>query len=278
MYHEALQSISEAAVGKAGFLRRQPLAYVVAAMLAGIYVGVGVFLALAVGAPLAAAGSPWLKTLMGAVFGIALSLVIFAGGELFTGTNMTLPIGWWRRRVSGRAVAAIWGASWLGNFAGAVLLVVLLHYSGVLNGEAERTLVQTLAVKKMHLPAVALLTRGILCNFLVCLGVWCAFRMKSEAGKLIMICWCLFAFVATGFEHSVANMTLLSLAMMQTPLPEFAGTLNIAGMAHNLVWVTLGNIIGGMVLVGGAYWLASGREEIAAKETPEAKPMAGMRS
>lgn len=259
MYAETLEAVSDAAVKKAAYARLHPLGYLVASMLAGAYVGVGVFLVMAIGGPLAAAHSPWVKTIMGVSFGVALSLVVFAGGELFTGNNMTMPIGWWQRRVSGKALFGIWGFSWVGNLLGAVLLALLLRASGVLDGEAERALVQAVAAKKMALPAVALLTRGILCNFLVCLGVWCAYRMKSETGKLIMIFWCLYAFIATGFEHSVANMTLLTLALVQPPQAAHAAALSWTGMAYNLGWVSLGNILGGMVAVGGAYWWASGR-------------------
>ncbi len=95
--------------------------------------------------------------------------------------------------------------------------------------------------------------RGILCNILVCLAVWCAFKLKEETAKLIMIFWCLFAFITSGFEHSIANMTLLSLSLM-VPHPD---TVSLAGLAANLVPVTIGNIIGGAVFIGAAYWFAN---------------------
>lgn len=259
MFTDTLDALGEAAEKKLAYARRMPFGYLLTSLLAGVYVGVAVFLVIAVGGPLHAAGSPWLKTLMGASFGVALSLVVFAGAELFTGNNMVMAIGWWQRRTSGRALLAIWGLSWVGNLLGAVLLAVALRYSGILEGDAERTLLQTLAARKMGLSIVELVLRGMLCNMLVCLGVWCAFRMKSEAGKLIMIFWCLYAFIAAGLEHSVANMTLLPLAMLQQPLADLGATLTWSGVGYNLLWVSLGNIIGGMCCVGGAYWLASGR-------------------
>jgi len=102
----------------------------------------------------------------------------------------------------------------------------------------------------MNAPFLELFMRGILCNTLVCLAIWCSMKLKEETAKLIMIFWCLFAFITSGFEHSVANMTLLSISLF-IPHPE---TVSWAGLAANLVPVTLGNIVGGMLFVGIAYW------------------------
>ncbi len=267
MFQDTLDAAGEQAGKKAGYLREHPVGYFIAAMLAGVYVGIGVLLAFIVGAPLAVEHAPLQKLVMGASFAIALSLVVFAGGELFTGTNLVLPVGWWARKNTVGQLLAVWATSWVGNLVGGVLLAALLYASGVLNDAPGLALVQSTAAKKMHLTPLVLLTRGLLCNWLVCLGVWCTLRMKSEAGKLIMIFWCLYAFVAAGFEHSVANMTLLTLALLQ----PHGADVTIAGMGTNLLWVTLGNIVGGAVFVGGAYWLATGSSQrTPAAATPEA--------
>jgi nitrite transporter NirC len=253
MYQETLDVVTAQAEKKATYLSRQPLGYFTAAMLAGAYVGIGVLLAFIVGAPLAAAHSPLQKLVMGASFGIALALVVFAGGELFTGNNMTLAIGWWARRTTVGQLLSVWATSWVGNLVGAIVLAALLFFSDVLNDAPGLALVQSAAEKKMHMAPHVLLVRGLLCNWLVCLAVWSALRMKSESGKLLMIAWCLYAFVAAGFEHSVANMTLLALALLQ----PHGAAVTLAGMGHNLLWVTVGNILGGALFVGGAYWVAS---------------------
>jgi nitrite transporter NirC len=250
MYAETVQAAATAAMKKVALWRENPGGYFVASLLAGAYVGVGVFLSMLVGTPLAAAASPWKTALMGASFAVALSLVIFAGAELFTGNNLFLPLARWRRLVSWRHVFAIWGVSYAGNLLGSMSLAALLTWSGVFE---DASLLLEVAAKKMQLPVGELMARGILCNWLVCLAVWCSIRMTSESGKLIMIFWCLYAFVASGFEHSVANMTVLSLALFLPHPPEVTWL----GMGYNLLWVTLGNIIGGMVFVGGAYWVAS---------------------
>jgi len=110
--------------------------------------------------------------------------------------------------------------------------------------------VNSAASNKMNAPFIELLMRGILCNILVCLAVWCAYKLKEETAKLIIIYWCLFAFITSVFEHSVANMTLLSFSLL-IPHPE---TVSLAGLTANLIPVTIGNVIGGVVFVGAAYW------------------------
>ncbi len=265
-YSDSVRAAGEVAAKKVAFLRDNPIGYLVAAAMAGAYVGVGVFLAFVVGG--AATGAPWQKIAMGVSFAIALSLVVFAGAELFTGNNLVMAIGWWRRRNTAGQMLAIWALSWVGNLLGAALLAVLLFFAASMNPDPHYVasnptavksaqqmiyeLVQSVSEKKMHLDPVVLFTRGILCNWLVCLGVWCTYRMQSESGKLIMILWCLYAFVASGFEHSVANMTLLTLALLQ----PHAAALTWGGMGYNLLWVTLGNIVGGAIFVGAAYWSA----------------------
>ena len=110
----------------------------------------------------------------------------------------------------------------------------------------------TVATGKMNLSFEAAFVRGILANWLVCLAVWCSMRTTNDVAKLGLIFWCLFAFIGAGFEHSIANMTLLALALLQ-PHGE---AISWAGYVGNLVPVTLGNIVGGAVCVGGLYWLS----------------------
>ena len=107
----------------------------------------------------------------------------------------------------------------------------------------------------MSAPGTELFVRAMLCNWLVCLAIWGAARSKSDTAKCIIIFWCLFAFIAAGFEHSVANMTLFSVALFS----EHPETVSLAGAVRNLVWVTLGNTFSGAVFMGFGYWLAAGR-------------------
>ena len=121
----------------------------------------------------------------------------------------------------------------------------------------ENSKLQTLAnnlcnnlATKMNTPGMELFLRGLLCNVLVCLATWMCYKLKEETSKLIMIWWCLFTFITAGFEHSVANMSFLTMGLL---LPHGADV-SIMGMAHNLLWVSLGNFVGGVLFVGLPYY------------------------
>jgi nitrite transporter NirC len=253
MFEQSLEAAAAAAHKKVAALEQSLPRYLVMAMLAGAYVGLGIALIFAIGAPLAAASSPFLKVVMGASFGIALSLVVVAGAELFTGNAMLLPLGRFAGRTSWSQLASLWAWSFVGNLVGSIALAALLAASGAFANDPQRTFIESTAQAKMNLPFWTAFTRGILANWLVCLAVWCSFRTTSDTAKLLMVFWCLFAFVGAGFEHSVANMTLLALALFQ----PHAETLSWIGYISNLAPVTLGNVVGGAVFVAAAYWLAA---------------------
>lgn len=248
--HERIASLAET---KYRFMARSLPRYLVVAALAGVYVGFGIALIFAVGGPLATAGSPVLKLVMGVSFGIALTLVIFAGSELFTGNNMTGVIGGLSRSLSWTQVVQLNAWSWAGNLLGSLALAWLVVESGVLSKGPQADLIGNVAAVKMSLPAWELFLRGLLCNWLVCLAVWTSGRTTNDAAKIMLIFWCLFAFIGTGFEHSVANQSLLGMALF---LPH-ASTVSWAGYWYNQFYVVLGNIVGGGLFVGGLYWLAS---------------------
>ncbi|CAM3408159.1 MULTISPECIES: formate/nitrite transporter family protein [Saccharibacillus] len=254
MFTESVRSLVEAAVKKRDFMNEHPLRYLISAVLAGAYVGLGIILIFSLGAPLAAIQSPFQSLIMGASFGIALTLVIFAGSELFTGNNMFFTASTLARRTSVKDLGKNWTLVFLGNLAGAVIVGLLVLGTGLFKNIAPEHLIFAAAAKKMSLPVMELFFRGILCNWLVCLAIWMASRTTNEAAKIMLIWWCLFAFIASGYEHSVANMTLLSTALM---LPGHPATITLAGWLHNMIPVTLGNIVGGAVFVAGAYWAVS---------------------
>lgn len=246
-------------VVKAAALEKSVSRYFLLSMLAGIYVGFGIILIFSIGGPLHAEGASVLKLVMGASFGVALTLVIFAGSELFTGNNMIMTIGSLSQKVSWGKTWAVWGVSYLGNLAGALLLAYGMSVSGLIDQGPTKDLLLTVTAGKMSAPFMQLLIRGILGNVLVCLAVWMSAAAKSETAKLILIFWCLFAFIGSGFEHSVANMTLLGMGVLEN---TSGGTITWLGYVRNLVPVTIGNIIGGAVFVGAAYWyVAKNKEE-----------------
>lgn len=257
MIKTTVEAMERASVAKAAILDESIGRYFLLSLLAGIYVGLGIILIFSIGGPLHAAGAPVLKLVMGASFGVALTLVIFAGSELFTGNNMIMTIGSLSNKVSWGKTWAVWGVSYLGNLAGALLLAYGMSVSGLIDQGPTRDLLLTVTAGKMGAPFMQLLIRGILCNVLVCLAVWMSAAVKNETAKLILIFWCLFAFIGSGFEHSVANMTLLGMGVFENTSMTAIGW---AGYVKNLVPVTIGNVIGGAVFVGAAYWYAAGNQ------------------
>lgn len=255
MFNQEVDTVTDAAKAKVRLLQSNPLGFFVSSMLAGAYVGFGILLIFSIGGLLQ--GAVYTKLLMGISFGIALSLVVMAGSELFTGNNMVMALGVLQRGVTLRQTIRLWVICYAGNWIGSILLAVIFWASGFAKGETG-VFIANAAAMKMSLPFVPLLLRGVLCNTLVCLAVWCAMRCKSESGKLIMIFWCLFAFITSGFEHSVANMTLLTIGL----LSPMEAAISLSGYFYNILTVTLGNMIGGIVLVALPYYLISKRKEV----------------
>lgn len=227
--------------------------YLLLSAMAGVYLGFGIALIFSLGGPLMAAGSPAVKLVMGASFGIALTLVIFAGSELFTGNNMVGVIGGLSRSVTWGQVAQFNFWSWVGNLAGSLALAWLVVESGVFSKGPTAEFLGKVTAVKMALPAWELFVRGILCNWLVCLAIWTAGRTTNDTAKILLIFWCLFAFIGTGFEHSIANQSLLGMALF---LPHEAAV-SWAGFWYNQFFVVLGNVVGGGLFVGGLYWMVS---------------------
>ncbi|HJU32005.1 MAG TPA: nitrite transporter NirC [Hyphomicrobiaceae bacterium] len=262
MYQKTIEQFAELAAAKAQALRRNPLGFLIASAMAGAYVGVGILLIFSVGQAI----DPSVRSLvMGASFGIALTLVVFAGSELFTGHTMFMAFGMLRGTISARDLQSSWALTWIGNLFGSALLAGIFYLGGggqILKEGAD--LIFKVADYKMNSPALALVARGILCNWLVCLALWTSARATSDSAKCILIFWCLFAFIACGFEHSVANMTIFSVALLGNHPPQ----VSLVGMLHNLAWVTLGNAIAGVLFMAGAYRWASEPLSAWAKSAP----------
>lgn len=249
MYLETVDKFADLAAKKVKFQKKSPSAFFVGAMMAGAYVGLAIILIFTLGNDV----DPSIRRLvMGTSFGISLTLVIFAGSELFTGYTMYMTIGWLRKRTTLAESLKLCSLTWVGNLAGALLVTSIFVASGGGN-LIHGTVLYDIVGHKMHQPALAIFTKGMLCNWLVCLAVWTSARTTNDAAKCILIFWCLFAFIASGYEHSVANMTGLSIGVMGGGDP----TVDLAGWGHNLLWSTLGNATAGILFMGVGYWYAS---------------------
>jgi formate transporter len=196
----------------------------------------------------------------GLVFTLGLVLVLVGGAELFTGNNLIV-MAWASGKVSTRTVLRNWTIVWLGNFVGSLGLVILVFFSHHLDMNDGRIGLSVLdtAAGKIRPDMVTLFFKGVLCNVLVCAAVWLAYAGRSVTDKMVAVILPVSAFIAAGFEHCVANMYFLPLAWLliqtgHTPANFDASLITMAGIIHNLVPVTLGNIVGGAGFVGAAYW------------------------
>lgn len=249
MFAELLEEVTAVAEKKYAFFERHRGGYLVSSMWAGAAIGMGMILISVVGAYGEKYEYAMTKVMMGISFSMALSIVLMMGVDLFTGNNLLMTVAGLQGRLGWGHVGTLWIFNYTGNFLGAAVLALLYANTGVGGGLVGEYIVK-LAELKTSPSFVELFMKGILCNVLVCMAVLIAIKLKSESGKLIMIFWCIYAFIICGFEHSVANMTLFSL----TRLLDHGQTVSMAMMVHNLIPVTIGNIMGGGFLLGGSLY------------------------
>ena len=249
MYRDTTLQFADLAVKKIHYLKTNPIGFLISTMMAGAYVGIGIILILTLSNE---AGPNNTKMIMGCFFGITLTLIIFAGAELFSGHTMFMTFGFFHKKIKYYEAAGDWVFCWLGNLLGAVMLSVLFKLGGGGGWINEPTaFVHEIAAFKVNSTVVELLARAIICNWLICLAIWMCARTENDTAKCILIFWCLFAFVAAGFEHGIANMTVFTISM----LGAHADTVDIWGVVYNLFVVSMGNIIGGAGFIGVAYYL-----------------------
>jgi formate/nitrite transporter len=238
----------------------------VLSVLAGAFIAMGAIFATTV----AAGGSelPYgvVRLLAGLTFSLGLILVVVAGAELFTGNNLIV-MAWASRRVSTAVLLENWTMVWIGNFVGAVATAFIVYVSGQYtfgNGAVGQAAL-SIAEAKTSLGFVEAVTLGILCNALVCLAVWLTYGAHTTTDKILAIIPPIAAFVAAGFEHVVANMYFISIGLLierdegfvdsLQPPPDLSNLNWASFLLDNLLPVTIGNIIGGAVMVGLVYWL-----------------------
>ena len=217
-------------------------------VLAGAFIGLGALMFTLVASD-ASLGFAAQRLLGGLVFSLGLLLVVVAGAELFTGNNL-IAMAWASGLVSSGEVLRNWAWVALANLVGAAGLALLVWLSGhaALNQGAVGRTVVALATAKVQLPWAEAFCRGVLCNVLVCMAVWMAFAGRSVMDRAVAVVFPVTAFVAAGFEHSIANLYLFPLAML------LGAPLSVGDLLGNLLPVVAGNIVGGSVLVAGVYW------------------------
>lgn len=261
-----------AGVAKAG---RDALVLVVLGLLAGAFIALGAVFMTVV---LTGAGTlPWgvARFLAGVAFSLGLILVIVGGAELFTGDSLMI-VAYASQRITLASLLRAWSLVYVGNIVGALGTAALVFLAGSheFSGGAVGKTALAVAAAKAALPTIQLFFLAVLCNVLVCLAVWMSFGARSAADKVLVIVPPIAAFVAVGFEHSIANLYFLpyGLAIKEWARPGFWAAigqspldypnLTIANALHNIGVATVGNLVGGSLMVGAVYWLVYLRRRI----------------
>jgi formate/nitrite transporter len=238
----------------------------VLAVLAGSFIALGAIFSTTVVAGGGELPYGVVRLLAGLVFTLGLILVVVAGAELFTGNNLIV-MAWASRRVATAQLLRNWGIVFVGNFVGALATAVLVYVSRQyeFGAGAVGQAMLAIGVAKTSLGFGQAIALGMLCNALVCLAVWLTYGAHTTTDKILAIVPPIAAFVAAGFEHSVANMYFVSIALLVKsdedfvatldPQPELSGLTVQSFLVDNLLPVTIGNVLGGAVLVGAVYWL-----------------------
>jgi formate/nitrite transporter len=254
---EIVRNLSDSGVEKAN---RQGNDLLILGFLAGAYISLAGLVSQIISHDIAAyLGVGMTRFVMGTIFTLGLAMVVIAGAELFTG-NCLMIISVLDRRISWSAMLRNWAIVFLANGLGSALVVALAvaGQAGSLNDGAAAQYAVDIAASKMALPGTVVFLRGILANWLVCLAVWMAGAAKDVAGKILAIYLPIMGFVAANFEHSIANMFAVPYGLAQAHALDFYNLGQF--LLHNLLPATIGNIVGGAVLVGGLYWYVFARE------------------
>jgi formate/nitrite transporter len=252
--HEIARKVERLGIAKA---HADTLTLLVLAVLAGAFISLGALFFTVVVTESHLGFGPT-RFLGGMAFCLGLILVVVAGAELFTGNNL-IAMAWASRRIRTRAVMRNWLLAYVGNVVGClgtVLLVVWSDIASLGDGAVGETAVR-IARSKADLSLGEAFARGILCNALVCLAVWLAIGARSVTDKILAIVFPITAFVAIGFEHSIANWFFLPFGLAV----DGSGAVSVLGAGKNILAVTAGNLAGGTLLVAGVYWVAYLRGE-----------------
>ena len=239
MFHEEYTALCNAGVAKNNLLKKNPLGYFISSMVAGMFISFGSMVA-------------FVKLIQSVAFPSALSLVVMAGAELFTGNNLVMAAASLRKKVSWADTVKLWCVCWIGNLIASLLCVAAFQLTGLptAGDGAIADYFIKISSAKVSLGVGEILVRAILCNILVCLAVWCGTKMKTESGKLIMIFWCILIFMTCGFEHSIADMSIIGIGVAN-------GGITVGQYLYTLLLATVGNIIGGAVFVAVPYHVIS---------------------
>jgi nitrite transporter len=250
---QALQEVEKLALKKHKIFKQSKTRYLARAALASMFIGFGVIVAFKTGNFFYSEHSPFAYPMAAITFGAAIILIAYGGGDLFTGNTFYYTFAALRKKMAWAQVARMWVFSYIGNIIGAAAFAFLIYTTGLFDDPSVNGFLLSVAEKKTIAPTMELFFRGILCNWLVCLAFFLPMSMKGDGPKMFAMMLFVFCFFISGYEHSIANMCTFAISMVLDQ-PE---SVTFAGVIHNLIPVTIGNLIGGGIMMGWMYYYAN---------------------
>ncbi|WP_050616641.1 formate/nitrite transporter family protein [Bacillus testis] len=250
MENQALREVEACALKKQKIFNQSLLRYILRAVLASAFIGFGVIIAFKTGNLFYAEHNPMAYPMAALTFGAAIIMIWYAGGDLFTGNTFYFTYAALHGKMKWPQVLQMWLATYGGNLVGAIAFAFFIAATGLFEDHSVNGFLMSVAEKKMNAPTMELFFRSILCNWLVCMAFFVPMNLKGDGPKIFTMILLVFGFFISGYEHSIANMSTFAVALV-SPHPE---TISFAGAVHNIIPVTIGNIIGGAVFMGMLYF------------------------
>lgn len=250
MEDEPLQQVLQLALKKQKVFFSSKIKFLLRSMMASMFIGFGVIVAFKTGNYFYLTDSPFAYPMAAFTFGAAIILIAYGGGDLFTGNTFYFTYAALQKRISWKVVVKMWALSYLGNILGACVFAFLILGTGLYKESSVNSFLLNVVSHKMHIPTGELFYRGILCNWLVCMAFFIPMALKGDGPKLFTMILFVFCFFISGYEHSIANMCTFAIALVL----DHPGTISMDGVMHNLIPVTIGNILGGTIMMGVFYY------------------------
>lgn len=249
MEKEPLYKIEGLALKRLYTHQNSSLIYLLRAILASLFIGFGVIVAFKTGNFFYLEDSPLAYPSAALTFGAAIILIAYGGGDLFTGDTFYYTYAALRKKMTWLDVGKLWVYSYTGNLIGAILFALLIYATGLFQDPSVNGFLVSVAQGKTLVPTSELFFRGILCNWLVCLAFFLPYTVKGDGPKIFIMLLFVFCFFISGYEHSIANLATFSISL-STGHPD---AVTMAGIVHNIIPVTIGNLIGGALFMATMY-------------------------
>lgn len=250
METEALKNVELLALKKHKIYKQSVIRYILRSVLASMFIGFGVIVAFRAGSFFYLADSPMTYPMAAITFGAAIILISYGGGDLFTGNTFYYTYAALRKKLKWTEVVKLWITSYAGNMIGAAFFAGFIFLTGLFASPDINGFLLNVVQHKMEAPTSQLFFRAILCNWLVCMAFFVPMFMKENGAKMFAMMLFVFCFFISGYEHSIANMCTFAIALVV----DHPAEISMAGVVHNLVPVTLGNLVGGVGLMGFMYY------------------------